>query len=252
MKKNLNKYLSVAKRVKVFKPRYSFIQYYKIDINLISMGLFSRKEKEENKREAVPSLPDLPKLPSIPNFGEPSGELSPLPNFPKTVLGEKFSQDVIKKAVNGKKEEGREISEDDFSTEKEQMIQESPQKSQYETREKFRRREIPEELDEGIGRKSPIYEPSRRIINREIPEGFEEAGRKLKDSEPIFVRIDKFEESRKIFEKTKEQIFDIERALNRIKTIKQEEDRELASWEQEIMNIKDKIGQVEKDIFSKA
>ena len=217
------------------------------------MGLFSRKEKGEERKDDIPSLPDLPKLPSIPNFGEQAGELSPLPNFPKTVLGEKVSQDAIKKAVNGKREEGKGISENDFSKEKEQMIQESPQKqTQYEPRERFMRREIPEEFDEEIGIRNKNYEFQKRIINGDIPEGFEEAGRKIRDSEPIFVRIDKFEESRKIFEKTKEQIFEIEKALGRIKSIKQEEDRELASWEQEIMNIKDKISQVEKDIFSKA
>ena len=71
------------------------------------MGFFSKKEKEENRKEAIPSpsLPDLPTLPSIPNFEEQTEELPQLPNFPKTALGEKFSQDVIKKAVNGKKEE---------------------------------------------------------------------------------------------------------------------------------------------------
>jgi len=215
------------------------------------MGWFSKKEKEEIKMETIPSLPDLPKLPSIPNFGEQNGELPQLPSFPKTILGEKFSQDVIKKAVNGKKEEERRFSEDDFSKEKGQMIRESSQKQpSYDYPGKFMRRELPEELEE-TGRKNPIYEPPRKIINREIPEGFEEAGRKIKEAEPIFVRIDKFEESKRIFERTKEQIFEIESALNKIKTIKQEEDKELASWEQEIMNIKDKISKIEKDIFSK-
>ena len=216
------------------------------------MGLFSREKKEEKKEEAIPSLPELPKLPSISNMGESTGELPQLPNFSKTILGEKFSKNVIKKAVNGKKEEGREISEDDFSKKKGQMILESPQRQpSYESPGKFTRREIQEEFED-TGRRSQSYDPQRRIINREIPEGFEEAGRRIKDAEPIFVRIDKFEESRRIFERTKEQIYEIERELNKIKSIKQEEDKELASWEQEILNIKEKISKVEKDIFSKA
>jgi hypothetical protein len=214
------------------------------------MGLFSRKEKEEGKKETIPSLPDLPKLPSIPNFGEQIGELPQLPSFPKTTIGDKFSQDIIKKAVDGKKEEGREISEDDFSEEKGQRIQESLQKqSQYGPPRSFIRKNFPSELE--VEKEDTGYEPPRSITNREIPEGFEEAGRKIKEAEPIFVRIDKFEESRRIFEKTKEQISEIERALNKIKAIKQEEDKELSSWEQEILNIKNKISQVEKDIFSK-
>ncbi|MFH1365261.1 MAG: hypothetical protein ABIH28_01610 [archaeon] len=214
------------------------------------MGLFGKKEKDESRGGSIPTLPDLPTLPSFSDMEEPKGELPPLPSFPKNLIGEKFSQDTIKKAVNGEKEERRKISEDDFAGNR-QMIQESPQKEIQSGRfGKYARRETVDEFEE-TERRMPTYEPQKKLTKKEIPEGFEEAGRRISEIEPVFVRIDKFEESRRIFEKTKEQISNIERALSKIKAIKQEEDRELSSWEQEITNIKDKISKVERDIFSK-
>ncbi len=212
------------------------------------MGFFSKKEKGDEKKDVVPSLPELPRLPSFPDGDNSEGELPQLPSFPKNDLGEKFSQDTIKKAVNGKREEEKEISEDEFE---DQMNQESPEEeSVYGIPGKISRKEVSEEFEE-VGKRISGYASPGRKMDREIPAGFEEAGKKIMDSEPVFVRIDKFEESRKIFEKTKEQIMDIEKALGKIKSIKQEEDQELESWQQEILSIKDKIGKIEKDIFSK-
>jgi hypothetical protein len=212
------------------------------------MGLFSKKTKESEKVEEVPKLPELPKLLPFSEKEEIKGELPLLPSFPKNSIGEKFSQDTIKKAINGRKEEERGIYEDDFD-EEDQTIRESPKKNIPSNNfGKIKRREIEEEPYE---EKIQMYEPPRKIIKREVPQGFEDAERRIIESEPIFVRIDKFEENRKIFEKTKEQIYEIEKALGKIKTIKQEEDKELESWEQEIIDIKEKISRVERDIFSK-
>lgn len=191
------------------------------------MGLFSKKEEE--KKESVPALPELPKLPSLPRMEIQEEILPQLPSFPKNNIGEKLSQNTIKEAVRGEKEEEIEVpEEDDFSYRENQMIRRTPRKepAQYTM-------------------------PLKLSVRKEIPEGFEDAGKKIMELEPIFVRIDRFEESRRIFEKTKEQISSIERALNKIKAIKQEEDKELSQWEQEILNIKDKISKVERDIFSK-
>jgi hypothetical protein len=216
------------------------------------MGFFNKKEKEGDKKETIPGLPELPKLPSFMNFEDKAGGLPQLPDFPRNALGDKSSRDIIKKAIDGKKEEDEgDAFEDDSSMEKMQMIQEFPPKQmKYSVPEKKMRSELSEEFEEPE-RKIQNYGLQRNSMSSQTPEGFEEARRKLKETEPIFVRIDKFEESRKIFQKTKEQILDIERALDKMKAINQEEDKELSSWEQEILNIKDKISKIEKDIFSK-
>lgn len=214
------------------------------------MGLFSKKE--DKVKDVVPSLPELPPLPSMPDLEEQQEELPKLPSFSRNNFGERFSQDTIKKAINGKKEEEKEITKEyDSAINKRQMIQESPRKEiEYEDSMKFMARKMPEEEEESE-KKTFSYEMPKKATSKWIPEGFEEAGKKIKEIEPIFVRIDKFEESRRIFEKMKGQILEIERALEGIKSVKQEEERQLGSWEQEIMNIKDKISQIEKDIFSK-
>lgn len=215
------------------------------------MGFFGKKETGEAKKEAIPTLPELPKLPLFTSSEEKTESLPQLPDFPRNALGDRFSRDTIKKAINGKKEEEGEDLEDDFSTEKMQMTQEFPQKQiRYSLPEKETKNESFERIEE-IEKKMREYTSPRSLIGSQIPEGFEDAGKRIKEAEPIFVRIDRFEESRKIFQKTKEQIFEIEKALGKIKSIKQEEDKELASWEQEILNIKEKISKVERDLFSK-
>jgi excinuclease UvrABC ATPase subunit len=210
------------------------------------MGLFSRKE--EKGKDAVPTLPELPPLPVLPDLEGEQEELPKLPGSQKSDSKKEFSPNDIKKAINGKKEEEEEISEeDDFVEHKGQMIQESPRREfQYVQPRNFTKERFSEE-----GEKVSDYGYSKKRTNKEVPEGFEEAERKVKESEPIFIRIDKFEESRKVLQRAKMQILEIENTLNRIKSIKQEEDRELESWEQEILNIKDRISHVEENLFSK-
>jgi len=83
---------------------------------------------------------------------------------------------------------------------------------------------------------------------KEIPEDFKTSTKKI---EPVFIRIDKFEESLKIFEKTKSKISEIEKMLKHISSVKESEDRELESWQSEIEMIKKQIEKVDKNIFSK-
>lgn len=69
--------------------------------------------------------------------------------------------------------------------------------------------------------------------------------------EPVFIRIDKFEESLKIFEKVRGQVKEMEKMLSEIRQIKDSEEKELSSWGREIQNIKKQIENIDKDIFSK-
>jgi CRISPR/Cas system CSM-associated protein Csm4 (group 5 of RAMP superfamily) len=209
------------------------------------MGLFGKKERVESKVEKIPSLPDLPKLPTLndfPSFEEKETSLPQLPTFPKNELGERFSRNTIKEAVNGKKEMDEEeiYQEDDFAEEPMQRIQESP----IRVKEPLRIQEPPVIANR--------YTPQKPLTRQTIPVGFEEAEKVIKGIEPIFVRIDKFEESKKMFQKTKEQVSEIEKALEDIKEIKEQEDKELTAWQQQISEIKDKISKIERDIFSKS
>jgi peptidoglycan hydrolase CwlO-like protein len=191
------------------------------------MGLFKKKTQKEElkKRKPEPTkLPELPKLPEFPDFEEQErkGQLSKLPKFPDSSLGQKFSQHTIKEAVAGEKEEHEEVPEaDEFVLREEQMM--------------------PRPLGGSV--RTPSTQP--------IPASFKEAARRVKEIEPIFIRIDKFEESLHAFEKAKQQITEIEKMLRNIKRLKEEEEKELSMWEREIQTTKQQIEKIDQDIFSR-
>ena len=190
------------------------------------MGLFRKKPKREDKKLKPKSerLPELPKLPDFPDFEEPREKepLSKLPRFPDNDFGKKFSQNTIKDAVTGGKEDDEEVPEaDEFVSEEGQMM------------------------------RRPLEEEIRKPSTKPIPVTFREAARKVKEIEPIFIRIDKFEESLHAFEKAKDQIVEIEKMLRNIKRLKEEEEKELSVWEKEIQTAKQQIEKIDQDIFSK-
>ncbi|MCK5605767.1 hypothetical protein KAR91_27980, partial [Candidatus Pacearchaeota archaeon] len=82
------------------------------------------------------------------------------------------------------------------------------------------------------------------------PDVFEQ-NRHIATNEPVFIRIDKFEEALKIFRQTKEKAEEIEKMLYDIKKIKEEEDKELNFWENEAQAIKEQIEKIDSKLFSK-
>ena len=177
------------------------------------MGLFKKKEKKQE----IPKLPELPQLPELPEFQE-TGNFSEenvpeLPSFPADSLGNKFSQNTIKDAVSG----GEGIEEDEI---------EFPEKAKFEER-------------------------MRRPFVREEKGTFPRFEQKTVEEEPIFVRLDKFEEGSKEFDEVKRKVTHIENMFDDIRKIKEKEEKELELWKQEILNIKEKIEKIDSDIFSK-
>jgi len=202
------------------------------------MGWFNKKKKEDEKKK-VPSLSELPKLPEFPKIDKGNADdmiepIHQLPSFPKNSLGEKFSQNTIKEAVSGKKEDEEVFEADDLVP--------IP-------------RDIPmmqEPLRKPLTRELPPLKKGKRItLDSRIPKKLKEAEREMKVTEPIFIRIDKFEEGLQIFEKTKNKISEIEKMLRDIRKIKEEEEKELSFWENEMQSIKKQIEKIDQDIFSK-
>ncbi len=190
------------------------------------MGLFRKKKKEVNKEVTpVPSLPGLPKLPELPSLENENKEdksIHKLPSYPSGSLGTKFSQNTIKDAVSGRKENFPEDeSADDFFPDEEEQIMRGPLKKS---------------VTEEIG-----WETPRLRKEREFETG----------QEPVFIRIDRFEEALKIFNETKKKLNEIERTLEDIKKIREKEEKELGSWENKVKSIKGQIEKVDKNVFSK-
>jgi len=187
------------------------------------MGLFSKKKKQEDI--SLPELPKLPELPDLPRIDEDMEKLPQLPSFPTSQVGEKFSQNAIKEAVAGRKEVGEADADESIGT---RMMQRSP---------------IPYSQD--------IEGPRVRDIEEKVPTKFREAAKLVKKIEPVFIRIDKFEQSLEVFEKAKKKIMEIEKMLKDIKKLKEKEDEELSNWERDIQTTKEQIERVDKELFSK-
>jgi len=200
------------------------------------MGLFKKKEKKDQIKE-IPSLPELPSLPDFPRLeDEETSELKTsihqLPSFPSNSFGKKFSQISIKDAVTGKKEgvDGPEVDEFDMIKEDMRMIQGPLKRSVTE--------EIPfEEMEEEELIGNMNASGGTRAIRRNV--------------EPVFIRIDKFEEGLHIFKETKKKISNIEKILEETKRLKEKEEKELQDWENELRIIKNQIEKIDQDIFSK-
>ncbi|MFA5071846.1 MAG: hypothetical protein WC511_05810 [Candidatus Pacearchaeota archaeon] len=172
------------------------------------MGLFKKKEKK-GEVPKLPELPTLPELPRLPEFEKFEEKLPQLPSFPNGDLGNRFSQNTIKEAITGKREE--EVSAEEMEE------------------------EIP------MMRQPRVKEENETYFEKSMPA----------NSEPIFIRMDKFEDGSKSFEEVKKKVVEIEKMLAGVKQIKEDEEKELQSWADEIMQIKEKLEKVDEDIFSK-
>jgi len=184
------------------------------------MGFFTKTKEAKEER---PYLPDLPSIPEINDFEEnEERNIHKLPSLPNSSLGTKFSQDTIKGAVSGGKENDfADADESEFEEDEMRMMQE------------------------------PLRQPMTSEIDNDMPPIRREFTSTRDSTEPIFVRIDLFEDALKVFHEAKKKVSDIERDLSDIKKIREKENVELKEWENEVKSMKDKIEKVEKEVFSK-
>jgi hypothetical protein len=231
------------------------------------MGWFNKKDQGDMKGDMNMSLPELPKLPELPELpplkdDDHNEPLHKLPSFPNSSLGEKFSQNTIKEAIVGKqksfspysegKREEKVFGANEFVPQQRnvQMMQKPQQKQQQQPRREFIQPKIKEIEPQKKRYESFETEFETPVQEFESVEEFEPTINTNR-TEPVFIRIDKFEESLKIFEKTKKEILDIEKALRDITAVREDEDKELENWQNDLVKIKEQIEKVDKDIFSK-
>jgi len=219
------------------------------------MGIFNKKragETEKNQTSGVPPLPELPpisdysQVPELPTIYDEKEYMptqkSPLPKYPNNSFGNKFSQNAIKDAViglPGEKEGG------DFG--RNESFPYPEETGSDWTMPKSLTKQFTKEIDS-----MPIPKTMKPMVmpvaqEMEIPEAFS----KVKKNEPVFIRLDKFEESMHLLNKAKSEINSIERTLNDIRKVKEEEEKELEYWESQINTIKSQIEKVDREIFSR-
>ena len=203
------------------------------------MGLFSKKEVRKDSARPVSELPRLPNLPDFPEIDYDSQSISRLPSFPSSSLGTKFSQDTIKDAISGEEEDDEFPQLEDFPEDLE-----APQKPM--------KRPFPMDFRKGLDKREIASLPKKSQFKEfQEVDSNDEFRKERNFVEPVFIRIDKFEEALKIFNDTRKKLSEVEETLKDIRRVKEKEEEELQFWESEIKNLKGKIEKVDKDIFSK-
>lgn len=195
------------------------------------MGWLSKKESDDEVK--LPELPRLPELPKLNSFEKENQKLHPLPTFPSNEFGKTFTQNAIKEAVSGKKE----VKDEEGNFNYKRIALENPKKI------------LTEEIDE----KTPIQHTS---ISAKISNSFERKNEsfnenRIKEREPVFVRLDKFEESLTSFKKAKEDLEEINSLLKEMRKLKDKEEKELSDWQEKVLEIKSQLEKIDKDVFSK-
>jgi len=205
------------------------------------MALFKKNKKEESSYPSgLPELPKLPELPPAAPRPNPSTIPKPnaLPRFPSSPTGNRFSQNTIKDAVSGEKG-------GDAVDEFEKEIQKMPRFPDKSMAKEPRAPRGDEEDEEEMTPSAP-QNPEMIITPRTS-----RVSSVSQREEPVFIRLDKFEESLDTFEKIKKQLSGADKLLNEIKDVKDREDKELAEWQSKLEAMKNQIEKIDKDIFSK-
>ena len=192
------------------------------------MGWFSKKEE-------VPEIPELPKGPiSFPSSTRQmqTDDLPDLPSFSEDSFSNDMNQNIVKSTINDTNEDS---------------IQDIP-------------KELPKNNTLGGNFLIPprpvrevfIPEPPKKIeikSVKNVPTQSKYEEQNL--NEPIFVRLDKFQDAQKNLENIKDKIAEIESTIKSIKDVKSKEDEEISKWIEDTENLKSLLAEIDEDIFGK-
>jgi hypothetical protein len=207
------------------------------------MGWFKKEEKQIVEEE-------IPELPELPDPNEFSLTELPTPN--------EFS---LPNPLTSKRVPLPESPNLNFNMESKDMLQlpplpelknKTPVHPTVVKQEIIRPRQEMQRSQFGVIETRPRQEPHFiREPPQEIIETSPRPTPSVKNVEPIYVRLDKFEASLQSIEEIKRKIAEVENTLKKTKEIKQKEEQELEAWEKEVHIIKSRIDTIDKDIFNK-
>ena len=192
-----------------------------------------------SKKEEVPKIPPAPEVDTfLKNYPEGKSELPELPSFPADKKHENLNAEMVKSAVSEfPTPEDNEVNVEipkDFNSEGSGMGEGLlPPKPSLNAVPEPPKPVAPKPV---VSAKPKLHEP---VSSPKLPHHVE----------PIFVRIDKFQQAQKSFENIKEKVHDIEALLRKIKDVKVKEDQELSNWSNEVEALKLKLSEIDNDIF---
>jgi hypothetical protein len=68
---------------------------------------------------------------------------------------------------------------------------------------------------------------------------------------PVFIKVNKFQEAKKDFERIKENVAELQKAFNQFSELRAKEDQEFYEWTQDIESIKQKLSKMDAELFSR-
>ena len=155
-------------------------------------------------------VPSIPEIPKLPDLPEQNQDEMKLPELPP-VPKEKLPKPTF------------------------QQLGEQITLSSNKSKKEFIPKIPPKPLEKRTLEISPELQPSQQPQTRQ--------------TEPIFVRIDKFQTSQKNFTQIKEKVSEIESALKKTKQEKEKEDEEISAWQEDIEKIKSRLSEIDSEIF---
>ena len=223
------------------------------------MGWFSKEEK-------VPEIPPAPQLPSIPvppiSEKKESPELPELPSFPAGKKNEALNNEIVKSAVSDAPEDNEVVvdmpSEDGVhNNNQESAIPPVPSPTSPSSIPQLPPKQIPQlpptqsstPVPPVANPPIPQQTPEKRTL--ELSPAIQHQAPKTKQIEPVFVRIDKFQEAQKDFDKIQKDVQEIESTLRKVKDIKADEEAQLSAWTKDLEKIKSRLSEIDINIFNK-
>lgn len=193
-----------------------------------------------NKKEKETGLPDLPPaqvgrvtLPPVDVSTDytirlPKAEVNTLPSFTEYQKQKGYNQQTIKEAISPT-----------------ETLPEPPP-----LRESVPGPNRVIEMDEWKPSKMPGMQQSINSAVSPVPRS-ESLPKKIRDEEPIFVRLDKFQSARRSLENIQTKINEIDDILKNIKEVRIKENAELDYWEKEMQAVKARVRSVTDEIFER-
>jgi len=106
-------------------------------------------------------------------------------------------------------------------------------------------------LYEGM-EKTPLLEPAMKksmAIEKPLVSSLSSTKSKVKSDEPVYVRLDKFKITEEAFSEIQTKVSDIEKTLLKLKELRDKEQKELESWEQELQLLKSRLDSIDSHLF---
>ena len=99
--------------------------------------------------------------------------------------------------------------------------------------------------------KSAVTDSEMHLAPNNMPGDFHyDEDSQMDHKKEVFVKLDRFTHAQKTFEQMKSKMGEIESLVNKAKHLNEREKTELESWNNELEAIKEKVADIDKEVFN--